>query len=62
MISWWRFAFLCVQGAEEKQTKLMALEANPTVFAGFLVHKEMPLKALIESNLEIDDNLFWNLD
>lgn len=47
-----------MQGAEKKQTKLMALETNPIVLAGFLIHKEMPLKALIESNLEIEDNLF----
>lgn len=37
----------------------MALKTNPTLLAGFLVHKEMSLKALIESNCE--DNLFWNL-
>jgi len=33
-----------MMGAESKKTKLMALETNPTVLAGFLVHKEMPLK------------------
>lgn len=30
----------------------MALKTNPTLLAGFLVHKEMSLKALIESNCE----------
>lgn len=37
----------------------MALKTNPTVLAGFLVHKEVLLKALIESNRE--DISFWNL-
>lgn len=45
-----------MQGAEEKWTKLITLEANPTILAGSLGYKEMPLKALVESNLE--DNLF----
>lgn len=30
----------------------MALKTNPTVLAGFLVHKEVSLKALLESNRE----------
>lgn len=49
----------CACREQEKQTKLMSLETNPAILAGFLVHKEVPLKALIKSNLE--DNLFCNL-
>lgn len=48
----------CACREQEKWTKLMSLETNPTILAGFLVRK-VALKALIKSNLE--DNFFCNL-
>lgn len=39
--------------------KLIALKTNPTLLAGFLVHEEMSLKTVIESNHEDNGSEIW---